>query len=338
MLLQPHRNFVTLFLLFFYFEASSQFANKDYSRIDSLAIRIVYNDVNQLAIELTQNYKDDLSKIRSIYTWVTENINYDYKVLTEEHPFSKFIKNGKSINENDFNNDVILDALTTKKAVCYGYACLFKKLCELSAVKCEIIQGKARVLRNLANENYQGDGHAWNAVQINNQWYLLDATWGVASEVNIFNQNIKIKDDFYFLADPLKLIYTHFPSNSKWQLNIKPITMDEFLNQPLLLKEYFKFNINSLEPFSNVITVKKSNKFIHIKFDLERDHLGVNVVEYNKNLDNTKIDKTNNLSLIKEKKGKKLTIRKQLKFGTQRVDVYFDNKLAMSYKVEWINQ
>jgi transglutaminase/protease-like cytokinesis protein 3 len=45
-------------------------------------------------------------------------------------------------------------------------------------------------------------------------WYLIDSTWGVKDKDNLDSE----VNDFYFLTDPKKFVYTHLPENEKWQL------------------------------------------------------------------------------------------------------------------------
>ena len=50
---------------------------------------------------------------------------------------------------------------------CAGYAKTMNYLCNIIDVPCMFVVGK----------NSEGASHAWNYVQLNNEWYLLDATW-----------------------------------------------------------------------------------------------------------------------------------------------------------------
>ena len=57
-------------------------------------------------------------------------------------------------------------ALVEGKAVCEGYAIAFQRFMEAMGIPCYIASGTIK-----------GEGHAWNLVQLNGQWYHLDATW-----------------------------------------------------------------------------------------------------------------------------------------------------------------
>ena len=65
--------------------------------------------------------------------------------------------------------------LKRKQTVCAGYARLFKTLCDFAGIKSEIITGYAKT--NLMSSRQFKCNHNWNAVLIDSNWYLLDATW-----------------------------------------------------------------------------------------------------------------------------------------------------------------
>lgn len=77
------------------------------------------------------------------------------------------------------NTEYVLDApesqnvysvLVNHKSVCQGYAKTFQLLCLQLGIPCTLIVG----LDNI------GEGHAWNLVQIDGNYYLSDITWGDA--------------------------------------------------------------------------------------------------------------------------------------------------------------
>ena len=66
--------------------------------------------------------------------------------------------------------------LQRKVAVCDGYARLFTTLCDYAGIRSAIIVGYARAGTNKPAKRF-GINHYWNAVMIDGNWYLLDATW-----------------------------------------------------------------------------------------------------------------------------------------------------------------
>ncbi|WP_186785864.1 transglutaminase domain-containing protein [Paenibacillus agilis] len=58
------------------------------------------------------------------------------------------------------------EAITLGSTVCQGYALLLQALYEDAGITSRVVEGNAG-----------GQLHAWNIVQLNNQWYHVDATW-----------------------------------------------------------------------------------------------------------------------------------------------------------------
>lgn len=95
--------------------------------------------------------KSDYEKLKAIYTWICDNVNYD--------------------SENLNNSDYTLKysayaALIHKTAVCQGYAVLLYRLALMAGIDARVVTGTAN-----------GGGHAWNIVKLDGKWYHVDATW-----------------------------------------------------------------------------------------------------------------------------------------------------------------
>ncbi len=96
---------------------------------------------------------DDIkTKIEKVHNWLIYTINY------EDNADSKM-------------QHTIYGALRNKKAVCEGYARSFKYLMDAVGVPCVLVSGTG------TNSQGQTETHAWNYVQINQQWYAVDVTW-----------------------------------------------------------------------------------------------------------------------------------------------------------------
>ncbi len=107
--------------------------------------------VDALLAELALWDATDYEKIYGIYDYMCRNIAYDFDNLYDETYILKFSAYA---------------ALVNKTAVCQGYALLFYRLALTLGVD-------ARVITGIGN----GGGHAWNIVELDNQYYNLDATW-----------------------------------------------------------------------------------------------------------------------------------------------------------------
>lgn len=71
-------------------------------------------------------------------------------------------------------------ALVTGKAVCEGYARAFQYLLYQSGIQCLIAEGSSI---NPSTGLYEG--HAWNIVRIDNQYYHVDPTWDDVDDTDI---------------------------------------------------------------------------------------------------------------------------------------------------------
>lgn len=62
--------------------------------------------------------------------------------------------------------------------VCEGFSKEFKVLCDNAGIPCELSTG-------IGSNNAGSDNHMWNIVQIDGQWYGMDATWNDPNESDV---------------------------------------------------------------------------------------------------------------------------------------------------------
>lgn len=91
---------------------------------------------------------DDYEKIKYVYETLIYETDYDLEA---------------SENQN------IYSVLVGHASVCQGYAKAFQYLMHRMGVECALVQGE--VLDT-------GEGHAWNLVRADGDYYYVDATWG----------------------------------------------------------------------------------------------------------------------------------------------------------------
>lgn len=207
-----------------------------------------------LAKKLTANYNTELGKVTSIFKWITENISYrikpDYRSL-------------KSMGETDvidneplkpLNERVAETVLKKRVAVCDGYARLFTTLCEYAGIRSEIIVGFAKSGTNKPTQRF-GVNHYWNAVMIDEKWFLLDATWASGYFTQRCNEFIREYDEKYFLTAPEIFIQDHYPDDARWTLLPDSKIPKEFKWSPFKQKSYFKYHFTSFHPASGIIEV-----------------------------------------------------------------------------------
>jgi hypothetical protein len=182
--------------------------------------------VTALARYLTGPAQDDSSRARAIFTWVATNISYDVSRL------------GKAPDANSVLRD--------RRAVCAGYAVLFKALAEAVGLEAVVIYGEARGRGPGAARTSDGlFNHDWNAVKIEGEWQLVDCVWG-AGHLDERGRFVRRFSDHYFLAPPELLIYDHLPKDQKWQLLPRPLSRQEFLRQVEVHPAFFDFQMRLL--------------------------------------------------------------------------------------------
>ena len=107
----------------------------------------------RLAIEeLVSGWEKEASRfqrIRTIYTWICENVTYDITLADEAYTMGE---------------EEIYFAVVEKRALCGGFARLFERLAAEMDLEALYVTGQA--------EGY----HAWNLVKLGDYWYSCDPT------------------------------------------------------------------------------------------------------------------------------------------------------------------
>ena len=189
----------------------------------------------QQLVDLIKSFSKGKSALDShwaIFYWIAINIEYD----TPSYFAGKY---GDQSPENVFR---------TKKGVCAGYGNIYQYLSKQLDLPCEIVGGysKGYGFEDRIDAPTRTD-HAWNAVEIDKHWYLVESTWGAGhlTEDKMFQRRL---DPYYFLPRPDEMIYHHLPEKERWQLLRKPIHMPEFMRISHLRPNYFAFHMELVQP------------------------------------------------------------------------------------------
>ncbi|MCI9039341.1 MAG: hypothetical protein HFJ29_05680 [Clostridia bacterium] len=139
----------------------------------------------QEEVEIAKAYMEDIRR------QMTEQIATDgiYRKLGKVH---NWLIETITYGGNTKDQHTIYGALANNKAVCEGYARAFKYLMDASGIPCILVSGTG------TNSRGEEESHAWNYVQINENWYAVDVTWDDPILVNggELTQELKYK---YFL-------------------------------------------------------------------------------------------------------------------------------------------
>ncbi len=194
------------------------------TRIEGHAISVPPDssrDIASLTQYLISPYRTEKEKVSAIFAWIIHHIEYDKTAYKSEQ---------RRINRN------AEDVLQRQEAVCMGYAQLFQAMCANAGITAHLVEGYSKNTRT-AQPDLNVPDHAWNAVQIDGKWYLLDATWG-ASFVKQGNAFSSKADVLYFMTPPETFVLDHLPGDPVWQLLECPVPPEVFKGSAASIKKY----------------------------------------------------------------------------------------------------
>ncbi len=139
-----------------------------------------------------------------------------------------------------------MSAETTLKSrlnVCEGYANLYSALGNEAGLTVLKIPGYGKGFGYMLGENMDESNHVWNAVKIDGQWLMIEATWGAGfiTKEKGFTRRF---DEFYFLTPPEQFIFDHLPEDPKEQFVTPPVSKAEFQKWPRVNRSMFKIGIS----------------------------------------------------------------------------------------------
>ena len=245
--------FLLAILFFLPLRFYSQVGQTDFYAIDSKVRSITIAKADTLAKQLASLGKTDREKVRAIFRWITEHIDYNVMPFGQRKKIPRqFYKEPDDSNLAlpPLNERIAAKVLNTGVAFCDGYSRLFKTLCDHAGIKAEVIYGYARI----NNNRRFAVNHTWNSVYIDSSWYLLDVTWA-SGVVSYGNEYIRQYNDFYFLTSPSDFIRDHYPEDLQWTLLNDPPVYREFGQSPFRYSGYIKAGVSSYFPARGVIDV-----------------------------------------------------------------------------------
>lgn len=191
------------------------------------------NKARQIAASRIKPGMSDYNKEKILHDYIINNTRFDYEnYLAGKIPDYSYEAYG---------------CLVMGKAVCQGYSNAMKLLCDLSAVDCRVVTGEAR------NGNVW-EGHAWNMVRIDGEYYHLDVTF----DDPVIKNGVDALTYYYF-----NLPDSEMKIGARWKNSDYPVCSS------LANNYYYKNNLlaGSKEDFINAVTaaVKRRNTQIELK-------------------------------------------------------------------------
>lgn len=196
-----------------------------------------------VAIEFAGTYNQDmetaLARGQEIEKAVEEFIETmpapqdDYDLI--KYVYEKLIRD-TDYDVNSEDNQNIYSVFVGHSSVCQGYSKAFQLIMNRMGVECVLVQGK--VLET-------GEGHAWNLVKSNGEYYYVDATWGDISYQDADQNMPRISYDYLCITTD-QLERTHVLNSDMDMPECKAETDNYFVRENALFVEYDKEQLADL--------------------------------------------------------------------------------------------
>lgn len=132
--------------------------------------------INDEAVELTDDTTSDREKAKKLYDWIGKNIKYD------DNKAETVLDEDENVPEGG-----AIDAFENKSGICFDKACLYVAMARTVNLKVRLMVGQA----------YNGKeyvGHAWNQVYLSDEdtWINVDTTFydgGNYFDSGLFNKH-----------------------------------------------------------------------------------------------------------------------------------------------------
>ncbi len=189
----------------------------------------VEKSTKTLVAYLTRDLHTDQEKIRAIYRWVTDRIEYD----VDAYLAGRLSKMSAS------------EVLSKRQSVCDGFATLFEEMAHEAGLDVKTIPGFAKGYVGQGIHHFDKPNHMWNAIKIDGEWRMIDSTWGAGYVVD--GKYKKSLSEAFFMVPPEQLVFSHFPQDEAWQLQRTPhLSQKEFEALPEVKTTFFNNEISAL--------------------------------------------------------------------------------------------
>lgn len=123
---------------------------------------ILAKKAHQIYVTVVKEDMTDFEKLLALHDYIVLHTNYDYgNYLADTIPTSSYGLTG---------------VLLYGTAVCNGYAVTLQMFLDAAEIENKLVTGTA-------NNGSSEEGHAWNLVQLDGEWYHVDSTWDDSSRL-----------------------------------------------------------------------------------------------------------------------------------------------------------
>jgi transglutaminase-like putative cysteine protease len=162
-------------------------------------------DLATVAKYLVSRERDPFQRVKALHDYVADRVVYDVEALRTK----------------TFPSQSPEDVFKARKGVCAGYSNLLAAMGQAAGEEIVTIVGDAYT--PYLDKEFQS--HAWNAVRVEGEWYLIDVTWDAGYvEGDHFTRNYRT--NFLFMP-PKEFLTRHLPDDPAWQLLDEPVSRGE---------------------------------------------------------------------------------------------------------------
>lgn len=228
---------------------------------------LIYEEAKNVLRQIISDDMTDYEKVVSIFDYIMLNTTYDYNTFrgnTSENPmkYMCYYLEGVFLSGN-------------RLSVCDGYSKAFTLLCSMEGINSVRITG-------IAN----GGGHAWNKVEINGNWYVVDLTWtAISADLDgDYNYTDEVCSHTYFLIGD-KDIDTHqeFSNRYVYSLLDSNTSYNYYVNDKVNANNELSTRvISSIDDLKDVLTNSLIDNYKGVEVILEYNFImahGMDITE-----------------------------------------------------------
>lgn len=208
---------------------------------------VARGSIAQLGNFFAAQVPDLFERTKAVHDLVATTISYDAPLL-------------KRLNDGaDYPRITAADVLARRTSICEGYSLLLIAIGKAAGLHIVRVTGDTRSISDYqglpssaADPVLPGLGHTWNAVEIDQRWYFIDATWDAGHLRD--GAFVPQYTTTYLFTPPEVMALTHFPEDAKWQLRASPISRATWLRMPLVRPDFVAHGLALRDPTRPAIT------------------------------------------------------------------------------------
>ncbi len=310
----------TLQLTIFFFVIATSFS-QDKQQITQKILNYpdTFYSTHNLVYQIKSDFNSDLDRAYAVYSWITNNIAYDY--AAEKHYRKLWKPNVQGDPYTHYYKEIANYTFQSRIAICHGYSALYQDLCQSLGITTNLIVGNAKTTINDIGNKWDTN-HAWNIIELEGQKYLIDPTWGAGAWNGGF---VKNPSDFYFMTSPELFIQKHYPEQTKYTLLNPNPSKKAFLQGPLPIT-WNNTLVSANLPKSGIIVKPKSGeKTINFSLNVAKPITRLSIWYNGTFVNITDFEHVDNILTFSH------TIASN--YSKNRLMVYLNKKVALKFKV-----